>query len=150
MDLRNCVFRGVTYPVRYEIWGDINSFFNNEPLFTRYQIFQIGFSSLVLINHLGPPVPTIHGSPDGDIQVYELTDINLLTTLNHTLRRHEINMFDRMIYNVSVQISAQNIVTVQAWLSSGQNARQHVNNVLWVSADQNNPGFQDDSVPEQN
>lgn len=150
MDLRTCVFRGTSYPVRYELWGDINSFFNNEPLFTRYQIFQIGFSSLVLINHLGPPAPSIHRAPDGDIRVWELTDINLLTTLNHTLSRHEINMFDRMIYNASVQISAGNILTVQVWLSSGQTARQHVNNVLWVSADQNNPGFQDDSVPEQN
>ena len=150
MDLRTCVFRGNSYPVRYELWGDINSFFNNEPLFTRYQIFQIGFSSLVLINHLGPPVPTIHNAPDGDIRVWELTDINLLTTLNHTLGRHDINMFDRMIYNASVQISAGNILTVQVWLSSGQNARQHVNNVLWVSADQNNPGYQDNSVPEQN
>ena len=106
MDLRTCVFRGVTYPIRYEIWGDINSFETNEPVFTRYQIFQIGFSSFVLINHMGPPVPTIHSSPNGDIQVWELTDINLLTTLNHTLGRHDINMNDRMIYNVSVQISS--------------------------------------------
>ena len=131
------------------MWGDIHSV-DNQPLFTRYQTFQIGFSAFVLINNLGPQQPNFHGSPNGDIRDWELTDINLLTTLNHTLERNQVDLNDRMIYNASVQISVDNSLTVQVWLSSGQNARRHVNNFIWVSADQNNPGLQDNSVPDLN
>ena len=147
MDMRFCNFRGTQYRVKYEIWGNCTDD-NGRSLFTRYEIFQLGYSTFVIINALGPNLSVTHDTGEGNVRVWELTNINLLTDINYNLTRHGVNMHDRMIYNASVRIDDQNELSVRMWLSAGPNTRRLFNDTIWVSADEDNPGLMDNSVPQ--
>ena len=148
MDLRFCNFRGTQYPVKYVIQGMVNSSETNLSLFTRYSIFQIGFSTFVLINAFGPRDPEIQPSSDGNVRVWELTNVNRLTDLNFQLEQNGVNLHERMIYRASVTIDRYGFLTVKVHVSTERDSRQLFDQIVWVSADETNPGLMDNSVPQ--
>ena len=82
----------------------------------------------------------------GDVRVWELNNINLLTDLNYNLTRHSVELNQRTIYSAAVRITPDNHLTFYVGVQAGAGINPGTD-ILWINADPSNPRLMDDSVP---
>ena len=140
---RYCHLHGQRYDTKFELWGHVNDS-EGKSLFTRRAIFEIGFSTLVLLNAYTRIQPDIEGVTENgerkDIPVWEITSENLLETANRTFVTKGVAMNDRTIINMSARIVQPGQLNVRVWVVSNNRDQSLNNDLVWVAHNDENPG----------
>ena len=139
MALARCTFRNVNYDTKFALEGHIKH--ANLSLFSRQNVFDFGFFALRLLDRLGPRNPTIEGSGNGEIRVWEMSQIDFLMNLMEIFRRSGFQLYDRMIYRIEARINTDNELTVKLYFHINNPSANLPDDVIWVQDNPNNPGF---------
>ena len=140
---RYCHLHGQRYDTKFELWGHVHNA-DGRSLFTRRAIFEIGFSTLVLLNAYTNLEPDIEGVTENgvrkDIPIWEITSENLLATANRTFNTKGVEMNDRTIINMSARIVQPGQLNVRVWVVANQPDRELTDGLVWVAHNDENPG----------